>query len=46
MSVVAIMKFLAAAAALLPLASAAGFTKEEYESGQVMKWMMEKKEVR
>lgn len=34
----------AAAAALLPLASGAGFTKEEYASGEVMDFMMSAKE--
>ncbi|PSN71312.1 hypothetical protein BS50DRAFT_518295 [Corynespora cassiicola Philippines] len=38
------MKFSMVAAALLPLVSAAGFTKQQYESGEVMKMMMEKKE--
>jgi hypothetical protein len=34
----------AAAAALLPLVSGAGFTKEEYASGEVMDFMMSAKE--
>ncbi|KAF2009259.1 hypothetical protein BU24DRAFT_445137 [Aaosphaeria arxii CBS 175.79] len=38
------MKLLTIAAALSSLASAASFSKEEYESGQVMAWMMEAKE--
>lgn len=39
------MKFAALAAAVLPLASAARYTKEEYRSGAVMAKMMEAKEV-
>jgi hypothetical protein len=40
------MKLLSVAATLLPaLASAAMFTKEEYDSGEVMSLMMEAKEV-
>lgn len=35
-----------AAAAVVPLASASGFTREEYASGEVMEIMMEAKEVR
>lgn len=35
----------AAAAALLPLASGAAFSSEEYASGEVMQFMMEAKEV-
>ena len=42
----AIMKFSTVAAALLPLASAELYTKEEYRSGAVMAMMMEAKEVR
>ncbi|KAH7127221.1 hypothetical protein B0J11DRAFT_297905 [Dendryphion nanum] len=39
------MKWSTVAAALVPVASAAlGFTKEEYDSGAVMAWMMEQKE--
>ncbi|KAF2733672.1 hypothetical protein EJ04DRAFT_535338 [Polyplosphaeria fusca] len=38
------MKFTSIAAALLPLADAAMYSKAEYESGKVMKWMMEAKE--
>ncbi|SMQ55114.1 unnamed protein product [Zymoseptoria tritici ST99CH_3D7] len=38
------MKFLSVAAAVLPFASAAMFTKEEYDSGAVMQLMMEAKE--
>ncbi|KAF2744808.1 hypothetical protein M011DRAFT_496066 [Sporormia fimetaria CBS 119925] len=38
------MKFTAIATALLPLAYAASFTKEQYESGEVMAKMMEAKE--
>ncbi|KAF2260017.1 hypothetical protein CC78DRAFT_502275 [Lojkania enalia] len=38
------MKFAAVAAALLPLASGAMFSKEEYDSGDVMAKMMEAKE--
>lgn len=34
----------AAAVALLPLASGAGFTTEEYSSGEVMEFMMSAKE--
>lgn len=37
---------LAAAFAAVPLASAGGFTKEQYRSGEVMAKMMEAKEVR
>lgn len=40
------MKFTTIATALLPLANAAMFTKEEYESGEVMGMMMAAKEVR
>jgi hypothetical protein len=40
------MKLLSVAAAVLPFASAAMFTKEEYDSGAVMSLMMEAKEVR
>lgn len=39
------MKFATIAAALLPLASAATYTTEEYESGAVMQKMMVAKEV-
>ncbi|KAF2874935.1 hypothetical protein BDV95DRAFT_486425 [Massariosphaeria phaeospora] len=38
------MKFAAIAAALLPLASGAAFSKKEYESGEVMAMMMAAKE--
>lgn len=34
-----------ATAAVVPLASASGFTREEYASGEVMEIMMEAKEV-
>jgi hypothetical protein len=40
------MKFSTIAAALLPLAATAAFTKEEYDSGEVMAKMMQAKEVR
>ena len=40
------MKFISVAAAVLPLASGAMFSKEEYTSGAVMAMMMEAKEVR
>jgi hypothetical protein len=40
------MKFISVAAALLPLASGAMYSKEEYKSGAVMSMMMEAKEVR
>jgi hypothetical protein len=40
------MKFISVAAALLPLASGAMYSKEEYKSGAVMAKMMEAKEVR
>lgn len=39
------MKFATVIAALLPLASAATYTKEEYEDGTVMAKMMQAKEV-
>ena len=39
------MKLSVIATALLPLASAASFSKEEYVSGEVMAKMMEAKEV-
>jgi hypothetical protein len=39
------MKFATIAAALLPLASAASYSKEEYDSGAVMAKMMVAKEV-
>jgi hypothetical protein len=42
---VAKMKFSVIATTLLPLASAASFSKEEYVSGEVMAKMMEAKEV-
>jgi hypothetical protein len=40
------MKFATIAAALLPLASAAFYAQEEYDSGEVMAKMMQAKEVR
>lgn len=40
------MKLITVVAALLPLASAAGYSKQEYDSGAVMAKMMAKKEVR
>jgi len=40
------MKFISVATALLPLASGALYSKEEYTSGEVMSKMMEVKEVR
>lgn len=39
------MKFTAIATAILPLASAAMFSQEEYDSGKVMSKMMAAKEV-
>jgi len=44
-SAIAKMKFATVAAALLPLAQGAMFTKEQYESGEVMDKMMAAKEV-
>jgi hypothetical protein len=38
------MKLISVAAALLPLASGAMFSQQEYESGQVMAVMMQAKE--
>lgn len=40
------MKLSLFAAAVLPLASAAFFSEEQYKSGEVMARMMERKEVR
>jgi hypothetical protein len=40
------MKFTTIAAALLPLAATAAYTKDEYDSGEVMARMMQAKEVR
>jgi hypothetical protein len=39
------MKWAVLASAVLPLASASGFTHEEYASGEVMELMMAGKEV-
>ena len=39
------MKWAAIVSAVLPLASASGFTKEEYANGEVMEIMMKGKEV-